>query len=754
MGRRRKTYEPYKPSFSGYGGIPISHVYKWKRSKKFPFIERKGFYFIDRTTSHNIIVGTSRSAKTQAIVIPMIDNLSRAEKQSSIVVNDPKGELYAASSATLRERGYNVYLLNLADGSQSMAYNPLQLIIQSWKRGDIEGAMQLVNSLTYTLYHEENAGANSWVYEGAQKAVNGMIIALIEYCIKHNMTEKITLNNVIDMVNELGTVDYATDPDDPYDKSNVLDEYFKHLKQGSIAKREFGSTSFSGDKAKGSIYSTIVQKLSVFSMPKMARMTSMNSLELKSIGFPKYLDFEVDKSLANKRIQFIFFNKKKEVISKHVVKVAFGGFVQYNFDDQLTDGSYLMIKHGKEFSSYKIKIDPKTEKVQLMPLQEKMPVRNLRMHYSDKPTAVFMKIPDYDSSNNALASIFISQLYSELAKQCSYVAGGKTIRRVHFIFDEFGNMLPIKDMDQLMTVSAGRNMLFTLIIQSYKQIYAKYGKDKGNTIKENGQNQILIKSTDIDTNKEFCTLIGNKTVEGSSVNKSVMNTAQSINVSADSVPLLLPERIKDFMIGESVVLRPLYRQDLKGRSVRPFPIFNTGKTEMRLAYTFLNDEFNPGTSPDLLQIDAPHAQLDLGSLAINWRDWITWSQDALSAYDEHQQADASKQDGVGSDDTASGAKAKQESERKEDEFLSPSEMDRQMEEVSGESDSKQDALFEFWSDHKEELGENATVFRKLISHDGTIDDFQQFLQDDPTLLAEFIELWQKIKNKELITNSK
>ena len=53
--------------------------------------------------------------------------------------------------------------------------------------------------------------------------------------------------------------------------------------------------------------------------------------------------------------------------------------------------------------------------------------------------------------------------------------------------------------------------------------------------------------------------------------------------------------------------------------------------------------------------------------------------------------------------------------------------------MSGESDSKQDALFEFWSDHKEELGENATVFRKLISHDGTIDDFQRFLQGGPTL---------------------
>lgn len=74
------------------------------------------------------------------------------------------------------------------------------------------------------------------------------------------------------------------------------------------------------------------------------------------------------------------------------------------------------------------------------------------------------------------------------------------------------------------------------------------------------------------------------------------------------------------MIGESVVLRPLYRTDLKGRSVRPYPIFNTGKTKMPLAYTFLTDEFNPGTSPDLLQIDAPHAQLDLASLAVDWRE--------------------------------------------------------------------------------------------------------------------------------------
>ncbi|MDK7310317.1 conjugal transfer protein, partial [Lactobacillus jensenii] len=83
---------------------------------------------------------------------------------------------------------------------------------------------------------------------------------------------------------------------------------------------------------------------------------------------------EVDKKLANKRIQILFLNKKKELINKYTVKVAFGGFVQYNFDDKLTDGCYMIVKHRQQFSSYKIKIDARTEKTELQPLQSKMPI--------------------------------------------------------------------------------------------------------------------------------------------------------------------------------------------------------------------------------------------------------------------------------------------------------------------------------------------------------------------------------------------
>ncbi|MBE7106147.1 hypothetical protein FT637_25000 [Bacillus cereus] len=64
-------------SFKGYGGVPVSHY--------------QDQYFIDTSTVNTAILGVSRSGKGEMIVVPMIDNLSRAENQSSMVTNDPKG---------------------------------------------------------------------------------------------------------------------------------------------------------------------------------------------------------------------------------------------------------------------------------------------------------------------------------------------------------------------------------------------------------------------------------------------------------------------------------------------------------------------------------------------------------------------------------------------------------------------------------------------------------------------------------------
>ena len=66
--------------------------------------------------------------KGEMFVIPSIDVYSRAEKKTSMIITDPKMELYKCSKETLEKRGYIVHLLNLYDPLHSMGFNPLEQI--------------------------------------------------------------------------------------------------------------------------------------------------------------------------------------------------------------------------------------------------------------------------------------------------------------------------------------------------------------------------------------------------------------------------------------------------------------------------------------------------------------------------------------------------------------------------------------------------------------------------------------------------
>nr|WP_050182272.1 type IV secretory system conjugative DNA transfer family protein [Domibacillus robiginosus] len=63
--------------YSGGGGVPVSR----HRDK----------IFIDDSAVNNLIIGTTRSGKGETFIFPTIDIYSRAEKQPSMIFNDPKG---------------------------------------------------------------------------------------------------------------------------------------------------------------------------------------------------------------------------------------------------------------------------------------------------------------------------------------------------------------------------------------------------------------------------------------------------------------------------------------------------------------------------------------------------------------------------------------------------------------------------------------------------------------------------------------
>ena len=172
----------------------------------------------------------------------------------------------------------------------------------------------------------------------------------------------------------------------------------------------------------------------------------------------------------------------------------------------------------------------------------------------DKPMAIFMVVPDNETSRYVLASLFINQCYDELVEYASKEPAQKLKQRVHFILDEFGNMVHIPDMDTKITVAAGRNILFNMFIQDFNQLDTKYG-DTAKTIRSNCGNLIYINSLDKDTNEYFSAVLGNKTVEYTTYSGELNSWLSNQSGVVDSQPLITADKLSNMPMGSVIVKR-------------------------------------------------------------------------------------------------------------------------------------------------------------------------------------------------------
>jgi type IV secretion system protein VirD4 len=496
--REYRSVPEKKEPFEGKGGFPISRY--------------KDRIFIDDSPVHNLIIGTTRSGKGELFVIPAIDIYSRPKAmkdKASMVIADPKGELAGASKEELERRGYQVHVFDLLSFF-GMSFNPLQLVLDAYLRGDKAEAQLLTNTLSYILFHDPTAKDKTWE-NWSIALTNALILSIVidcckqaEQCLtqeeKQKWYDKINMYSVARLLIDMG------EPKD--DGPNQLDRFFASRSLNDIARIQYASVAYASGKTKGNIFANTLSQLIKFTMEPIAKMTSRNSLKLEDIGFhPKY------------------------------------------------------------------------------------------------PTAVFLVMPDYDTSNHFLVTMFISQLYYTLSKKSSMTKGGKCTREVIFLLDEFGNITPIPDMAHILTVSLGRNIRFDLIIQAYSQIYKLYGEQDGKTIIGNCGNQIYLLTIEENTAKQFSSLIGNKTITViSRSGDHHLSLDKKISEHIDTQPLLNPNQLMEFKPGESAVVRIIKRTDLKGRKIHPNPIYNHDETIMKYRYEYLGDIFNTQKSFQSLKL--------------------------------------------------------------------------------------------------------------------------------------------------------
>lgn len=232
---------------------------------------------IDDAPVHTMVIGITRSGKGETFVVPMIDVQSRASEKPSMVINDPKGELAGASYETLKERGYDVHVFNLIQHDMSMGFNPLQLVIDSWRKGLHSDAQKYANSVAYSLYHDPNAKDPFWS-NSAKSLVTAIILALTEDMVNQGKEERVTMYSVASFLSTKGS-------DNDEEGNNALDLFFQARGENNPARMMYATSNFATGNTRGSIFSVAMDKLQIFTLEPNAKVTGYNSLDLTDIGF-------------------------------------------------------------------------------------------------------------------------------------------------------------------------------------------------------------------------------------------------------------------------------------------------------------------------------------------------------------------------------------------------------------------------------------------------------------------------------------
>ena len=261
----------------------LKHIYaddKTTQVAGIPLINNGRDIWVDNGEFHNLIIGSTGSGKTEMLVQPMVKIL--AKKGESMIITDPKGEIYENNANELKEKGYNVVLLNFRDPQKGNSWNPLTLPYELYKAGNKDKANELLDDLAMNILYDEKAQNQDPFWEKTSADYfTGLALGLFEDAEE----EEINLNSI----NLMTTVG-----EDKLMASTYIKEYFNFKDPASPAYVNASSTIMAPSDTKNSILSVFKQKIKLFaSRENLSEMLCRSDFDMKDIGRKKTAVFVV-----------------------------------------------------------------------------------------------------------------------------------------------------------------------------------------------------------------------------------------------------------------------------------------------------------------------------------------------------------------------------------------------------------------------------------------------------------------------------
>lgn len=259
---------------------------------------------------HVMVYGASGTGKSRGFVLPFIYGMATKRQKESMVIVDPKAELFERTSETLRRQGYLVKAYNLLDLENSDGFNCMSVV------GDDPSLIATIAEVIIKNTSNANERQDFW-----EKAEKNLLMALLHYV--NGRRDPSTGELLPIEERSLGAVYHILSQN----TFQEIDELFAQLPPGHPAISPYNVFKLAGRQIWGNVAIGLGNRLSVFQNPLIDKITRYNDIDLLQLGQRPCAYFCVI-SAQDSSLEFLssmFFSLMFTVLPDHARKNCPGG---------------------------------------------------------------------------------------------------------------------------------------------------------------------------------------------------------------------------------------------------------------------------------------------------------------------------------------------------------------------------------------------------------------------------------------------
>ncbi len=218
---------------------------------------------------HALVIGATRSGKGRRIILPTIGVIG-TNRRDSLLVTDPKGELFAHSAAFLERQGYRVRRIDFREPRLGLRFNPLVPVSQALHEArDWTIASKAAWDIAHVL-SDPAPGRGDPFWSQAQEALTAALILGIA-------------EQAPEVSRHLGSV-YAALIAAGQHEGKALDDWMTTFPDDHPVRMAYGSVALSTERTRTSIFTGAATALRLFADPDIAWLTAAANYPLEALA--------------------------------------------------------------------------------------------------------------------------------------------------------------------------------------------------------------------------------------------------------------------------------------------------------------------------------------------------------------------------------------------------------------------------------------------------------------------------------------